>query len=74
MQLYSIINTRLFYHVTLRLSIKEMKMKKTALYNPHAGKTKINYTGIAIKGLLFNFKPKNATVTVDGIRHEYKKV
>jgi len=209
-QLYCIINARLFYHVTLRLSIKEIKMKKTALYNPHAGKdtveekiafiksvctedteltditniesyadffsgldpetavvicggdgtlnrfvnetrgvdykneitylplgtgndflkdigsdaacgeisvgkyikdlpsvtldgkdylflnnvgfgidgyccevgdslkekgkTKINYTGIAIKGLLFNFKPKNATVTVDGIRHEYKKV
>lgn len=38
------------------------------------GKTDINYTSIAIKGLLFGFKPKNATVTVDGITHTYKKV
>ncbi len=34
----------------------------------------INYTAIAIKGLLGRFKPCNATVTVDGIRHHYKKV
>lgn len=34
----------------------------------------INYTGIAIKGLLFHYKPTNAVVTVDGVRHEYKKV
>lgn len=34
----------------------------------------INYTGIAIKGLLFHFKPVNATVTVDGEKKEYKKV
>ena len=39
-----------------------------------AGKTDINYTSIAIGGLLFHFKPKNAVVTVDGVRHEYKKV
>lgn len=34
----------------------------------------INYTGIAIKGLLFHYKPTDATVTVDGVRHEFKKV
>ena len=35
---------------------------------------KINYTGIAIKGLLFRFAPRNAKVTVDGIEYTYKKV
>lgn len=34
----------------------------------------VNYTAIAIKGLLFHFKPANATVTVDGVEHHYKKV
>ena len=34
----------------------------------------INYTAIAIKGLLFHYKPKNAVVTVDGVRREFKKV
>lgn len=34
----------------------------------------IDYTGIAIKGLLFYYKPVNATVTVDGVTTEYKKV
>lgn len=38
------------------------------------GKTNINYTSIAIKGLLFHFKPANAKITVDGETHEYKKV
>ena len=33
-----------------------------------------NYTSIAIKGLLFHFKPRNAVVTVDGEEHAYKKV
>ena len=37
-------------------------------------KKKPNYTAIAIKGLLFHFKPVNATVTVDGEEQEYKKV
>lgn len=37
------------------------------------GKTP-NYTMIAIKGLLFKFKPVNATVTVDGVKTEFKKV
>lgn len=37
-----------------------------------AGK-KVNYTGIAIKGLLFHFKPKNATVIVDGTEYKFKK-
>lgn len=35
---------------------------------------KVNYTGIAIKGLLFHFAPRNATVTVDGKEYAYKKV
>ncbi len=35
---------------------------------------KVDYTMIAIKGLLGKFKPKNAKVTVDGVEHEYKKV
>lgn len=34
----------------------------------------INYTAIAIKGLLFHYKPTNATVTVDGVKHKYKRV
>ncbi|MBE6643520.1 MAG: diacylglycerol kinase family protein [Ruminococcaceae bacterium] len=43
------------------------KLKKTP------GK-KVNYTSIAIKGLLFHYKPTNARVTVDGEVHTYKKV
>lgn len=38
------------------------------------GKKKINYTAIAIKGLLFHYKPTNAVVTVDGKEYSYKKV
>ena len=34
----------------------------------------INYTGIAIKGLLFHFKPREATVTVDGKTESFKRV
>ena len=34
----------------------------------------INYTSIAIKGLLFHYKPVNATVVVDGVEHKYEKV
>ncbi|MBQ8371876.1 MAG: diacylglycerol kinase family protein [Clostridia bacterium] len=37
------------------------------------GKTP-NYTSIAIKGLLFHYKPTNAVVTVDGVEHHFKKV
>ena len=33
----------------------------------------INYAGIAIKGLLFHFKPRVATITVDGKKYTYKK-
>lgn len=33
-----------------------------------------NYTAIAIKGLLFHFKPVRATVTVDGETSAFKKV
>ena len=35
---------------------------------------KVNYTGIAIKGLLFHFAPRNAKVTVDGKDYAYNKV
>ena len=35
---------------------------------------KVDYTAIAIKGLLFKFKRVNATVTVDGVKREYKNV
>lgn len=38
-----------------------------------AGEKHINYTGIAIKGLLFHYKPSTATVTVDGKSYTYKK-
>ena len=34
----------------------------------------VNYTAIAIKGLLFHFKPCNAKITVDGVEHTYNKV
>ena len=34
----------------------------------------VNYTMIAIKGLLFHYKPTNATVTVDGKEYKYDKV
>lgn len=34
----------------------------------------VNYTAIAIKGLLFHYKPTNAVVTVDGVAHRYQKV
>lgn len=35
---------------------------------------KVNYTAIAIKGLLFFHKPSNATVKVDGREYKFKKV
>ncbi len=35
---------------------------------------KANYTAIAIKGLLFHYKPTNAKVTVDGKEYNFKKV
>ncbi len=35
---------------------------------------KANYTAIAIKGLLFHYKPKNATVTVDGKTYTFPRV
>ena len=39
-----------------------------------AADKKVNYAGIAIKGLLFHFKPANAKVTVDGVTKTFKKV
>ncbi|MBQ7415761.1 MAG: diacylglycerol kinase family protein [Oscillospiraceae bacterium] len=35
---------------------------------------KVNYTAIAIKGLLFQFNARNAVVTVDGKEYTYNKV
>ena len=35
---------------------------------------KINYTAIAIKGLLFHYKPTGATIIVDGKEHRFEKV
>ncbi len=34
----------------------------------------VNYTAIAIKGLLFHYKPTDATVIVDGTEYNFKKV
>lgn len=34
----------------------------------------VNYTSIAIKGLLFHYKPTNAKITVDGREYEFKNV
>lgn len=34
----------------------------------------VNYTAIAIKGLLFDYKPTDAVITVDGKKYTYKKV
>ena len=38
------------------------------------GKENVNYTAIAIKGLLFHYKPVSAKVTVDGVSHCYRHV
>ena len=34
----------------------------------------VNYTKIALKGLLYDYKPTNAIVNVDSVKHAYKKV
>lgn len=34
----------------------------------------VNYAGIAIKGLLFHYKPTHAKVTVDGVTKEFDRV
>ena len=34
----------------------------------------VDYTGIAIKGILFHFQSANAKITVDGVSKEYKRV
>ncbi len=39
-----------------------------------SGNKKINYTSIAINGLLFKYKPTNAEIEVDGTHYSYKKV
>ena len=38
------------------------------------GKKKINYTNIAVKGLLFFYRPTNATVIIDDKEYFFKKV
>lgn len=38
------------------------------------GKGSINYTTLAIKLLLTEYKPNGATITVDGKKHHYKRV
>ena len=43
------------------------EMKKTS-------EKPVNYTAIAIKGLLFHYRPTNATIVIDGQTYEYKKV
>ena len=35
---------------------------------------KVNYTSIAIQGLLFHYKPTSARITVDGVCHTYDHV
>ena len=35
---------------------------------------KIDYSGIAVKGLLFHFKPCRAEITVDGVTHSFDHV
>lgn len=37
-------------------------------------KKKPNYTAIAVKGLLYGYKPTSAVVTIDGKKHTYDKV
>ena len=39
-----------------------------------SGNKKIDYTSIAINGLLFKYKPTNAEIEVDGTHYSYKKV
>lgn len=34
----------------------------------------VNYTKIALKGLLYDYKPTNAIITIDGLEYKYKKV
>lgn len=34
----------------------------------------VNYTKIALKGILFDYKKANATITIDGVEHHYEKV
>ncbi len=39
-----------------------------------AGKTKVNYTALAIKLCLFHYKAPNATITIDGQELKFQKV
>ena len=38
------------------------------------GNGEVNDTAIAIKGLLFHYKPTGATITVDSVEHRFEKV
>jgi YegS/Rv2252/BmrU family lipid kinase len=35
---------------------------------------KVNYTLIALKGVMYDYKPRNAVITVDGVIHHFKQV
>jgi len=48
----------------------ELREKNATLADPKP----INYTSIAVKGLLFDYRPRNVTVTVDGKVHTFKNV
>ena len=39
-----------------------------------SGVSEINYTSIAIKGLLGKYKPTGGSIIVDGVEHKYKKI
>lgn len=45
------------------------EMRKTA-----SDSKEINYTAIAIKGLLFKYKPADAEITADGVTYNFKNV
>ena len=44
------------------------EQRMASMYKP------VNYSAIAIKGLLFHYKPTNAVITVDGKEYSFKKV
>ena len=52
----------------------KLKARITADAQEKSPQEKIDYSGIAIKGLLFHFKPCHAEITVDGVKHEFDHV
>lgn len=56
------------------LTVIAVRLEKSSERKQEEEKPKpVNYTKIAITGLLFHYKPKNVTVVVDGKRYQYKK-